>query len=91
MELKEEINSWKYLLHFIDFETCITALPFHKVMRPYEMIGFQWSCYTIKQPGDEPIHSEWLNTDPKFPSFTFAESLMNKVGYAKYLIVVAWG
>jgi len=86
-ELKEEINSWKYPLHFIDFETCITALPFHKGMRPYEMSAFQWSCHTIKQPGAEPIHSEWLNTDPKFPSFAFAESLMNKVGYDGTLLM----
>lgn len=86
-ELKEEINSWKYPLHFIDFETCITALPFHKGMRPYEMSAFQWSCHTINQPGAEPIHSEWLNTDPKFPSFSFAESLMKMVGYEGTLLM----
>lgn len=79
-ELKAELNSWEYPLHFIDFETSISALPFHKGIRPYEMSAFQWSCHTIKQPGAEPIHSEWLNTDPSFPSFAFAESLMNQVG-----------
>jgi hypothetical protein len=79
-ELKDEISTWKYPLHFIDFETSITALPFHKGMRPYEMCAFQWSCHTINQPGAEPIHGEWLNVEPSFPSFVFAESLMEKVG-----------
>lgn len=81
-ELKAEINSWQYPLHFIDFETCVTALPFHKNMHPYEMSAFQWSCHTIKSPGTEPVHAEWLNTDPKFPSFKFAESLMEQIGYS---------
>lgn len=86
-ELKAELKTWKYPLHFIDFETCITALPFHKNMRPYEMSAFQWSCHTIPEPGAEPIHSEWLNTEPQFPSFKFAESLMEKVGYNGTLLM----
>ncbi|MCB9448679.1 MAG: DUF2779 domain-containing protein [Flavobacteriales bacterium] len=80
--LKAEISSWKYPLHFIDFETCVTALPFHKNMHPYEMSAFQWSCHTIKSPGADPVHTEWLNTEPKFPSFQFAESLMQQIGYS---------
>lgn len=81
-ELKSEIDSWEYPLHFIDFETCTTALPFHRNMRPYEMSAFQWSCHTIKSPGAEPIHTEWLNLEPAFPSFVFAESLMQHIGYS---------
>ena len=78
--MKAEMNGWQYPLHFIDFETTITALPFHKGMRPYEFVAFQWSCHTIAKPNTEPIHSEWLNVEPSFPNFKFAESLMNQVG-----------
>ena len=49
-------------------------------MRPYETIAFQWSCHTIKNPGEEPIHSEWINLEPRFPSFKFAEELMKQIG-----------
>lgn len=69
-----------YPLHFIDFETMTTALPFHSGMRPYEMIAFQWSCHTIESPGSEPVHSEWLNTEPSYPDFRFAEALFNQIG-----------
>ena len=79
-DLRNEINSWEYPLHFIDFETAISALPFHKNMHPYEMSAFQWSCHTIPHPGAEPIHNEWINLEPQFPSFKFAESLMDCIG-----------
>lgn len=75
-QLQTEIESWEYPLHFIDFETTLSAIPFHKGMRPYEVINFQWSCHTIENPNDQPIHHEWINLEPSFPSFKFAESLM---------------
>jgi hypothetical protein len=78
--LKHELNSLEYPLHFIDFETTMTALPFHVNMRPYEVVNFQWSCHTIKKAGEESIHSEWIYLEPTFPSFKFAESLMKTIG-----------
>lgn len=69
-----------YPHHFIDFETITTAVPFHKGLRPYEVVAFQWSCHTIESKGAEPVHSEWLNTDPTYPSFRFAESLYKHLG-----------
>ncbi|MCJ7484061.1 MAG: DUF2779 domain-containing protein [Thermodesulfovibrionales bacterium] len=79
-EMKEELNTWEYPLQFIDFETSIPAIPFHKGMRPYELIAFQWSCHTIDRPGAEPAHSEWINLDEGFPNFRFSESLLEKIG-----------
>jgi hypothetical protein len=85
-ELKTVANNLKYPLHFIDFETYTGALPFHKGMRPYELIAFQWSCHTIQKPGATPIHSEWIHTGKmfpnpsEFPNFEFARSLMKQIG-----------
>lgn len=79
-DLMTQLNGWEYPLHFIDFETTITALPFHKGMRPYETVAFQWSCHTIEKKGAEPKHFEWINLEPAFPNFKFAESLMKQVG-----------
>ena len=69
-----------YPLHFIDFETMASALPFHKGLSPYNMFPFQWSLHTIEKSGAKPIHHEYLNTDPGYPGFRFAESLMEKIG-----------
>jgi len=85
--LASELASFKYPLHFIDFETYTGAMPNHKGMRPYEVIAFQWSCHTIKTPGAAPVHSEWIHTGPmfpdpgSFPNFEFAKSLMKQIGY----------
>ena len=78
--LKRELDSLAYPLHFIDFETYLSALPHHKGMRPYEKITFQWSCHSISKPGDDPVHREYLNDTYAFPNFTFAESLRDTIG-----------
>jgi hypothetical protein len=87
-DLSLAIRSFKYPLHFIDFETYTGALPFHKGMRAYELIAFQWSCHTIDSPGATPVHSEWLHTGSMYPhsnslpNFEFARSLMKQIGDA---------
>lgn len=74
------VEEIKYPLHFIDFETSTSAVPYHKGMRPYEQIAFQWSCHTIDSPSAAPRHSEWINLEDAFPSFKFAETLRSAVG-----------
>lgn len=78
--LKEVLAGHPYPLHFIDFEGSRLALPYHTGMRPYEQVGFQWSCHTIRQPGGKIEHAEWLNDQDAFPNFAFARSLMKQVG-----------
>jgi len=79
-QLESVINEFKYPLHFIDFETYTGAIPYHKGMRPYELIAFQWSCHTINYKGAIPVHKEWIHTSNDFPNFDFAISLMNLIG-----------
>lgn len=69
-------------LHFIDFETSRLALPYHKGMRPYGLVAFQWSCHTVDKldaPG-VPRHSEFLNTVDIWPNQSFAQSLREAIG-----------
>ncbi len=79
-ELRTELDSLVYPLHFIDFETYLGAIPHNAGQRPYEIAAFQWSCHTIERPGTEAVHSEFLNTEYDFPNFRFAESLMKQIG-----------
>ena len=78
--MKQELDSFTYPLHFVDFETYTGAMPFHEGMRPFELIAFQWSCHTIDGLGTEPRHEEFIYTDSDFPNFKFAESLMKHIG-----------
>ena len=75
--LKSEIDDWTFPLHFIDFEVHIgSALPFHKGMRPYEPVAFQFSEHQMQQDFSVQHQTEWLMTDPhKFPNFDFVQTL----------------
>ena len=74
--LKSQMNSWKFPLHFIDFETCTSALPFTKGRYPYEQIAFQYSHHTINSNGKIEHKTEYINTEPGlFPNFHFIRQL----------------
>ena len=79
-DLPRILNSFKFPLHFIDFETTAVAVPYHAGMHPYEQVAFQWSCHKLESAGGPLQHSEWINTEDAFPNFQFAESLMNRLG-----------
>jgi len=74
-QLRNLLGNCKYPLHFVDFEACRTAIPYHAGMHPYEQVAFQWSCHTIPTPGAEVVHYEWINIEESYPNFEFARSL----------------
>lgn len=79
-ELREEMDSWKYPLHFIDFETTAVALPFHKNMSPYEGIAFQFSHHTVDEHGNIKHAGEYINTKQGFfPNFEFVRKLKEQL------------
>ena len=74
-ELRNEMNSWTFPLHFIDFETSSVALPFTKGRKPYEQVAFQFSAHTLHQDG-RMEHHEWIDTNRGvFPNFEFVRQL----------------
>ena len=71
-----EMATWKFPLHFIDFETSASALPFHKGRHPYEQIAFQFSHHIYHKNGDIEHANEFLNAEAgMFPNFDFMRSL----------------
>ena len=76
LNLQREINSWKFPLHFIDFETSMAAIPFNKGRRPYEGIAFQFSHHTVQRDGTVAHVGEFLNATPGvFPNYEFVREL----------------
>ena len=74
--LKKEMNSWVYPLHFIDFETSMVAIPFNKGRRPYEGIAFQFSHHVVLKNGQVEHKGEYLNVEPGvFPNYEFIRKL----------------
>lgn len=76
--LKLEINSWKFPLHFVDFETSTVAIPFNKGKKPYEQIAFQFSHHKILEDGSISHETEYINSEAGiFPNFEFIRALRN--------------
>ena len=71
-----EMSKWKYPYHLIDFETSAVALPFHKDMRPYEQVAFQYSHHIIESDGSIRHAGQFLCVEPgAFPNYEFARAL----------------
>lgn len=74
--LAKEIKTWVYPLNFIDFETSAVALPFHKGMRPYEQVAFQFSHHIVDSDGTITHANEYISTKAgEFPNFEFVRQL----------------
>jgi hypothetical protein len=78
--LIQELNSWEYPLHFIDFETTMTALPFNKGRHPYEGIAFQFSHHKVLENGQVLHQGEYLNSSTGvFPNYEFVRALKQEL------------
>jgi hypothetical protein len=78
--INRRFNTFKYPLHFIDFETSMVAIPFNKGRRPYEQIAFQFSHHVMHEDGQYEHAGEWIETTPgKFPNFDFVRALKKEL------------
>lgn len=78
--LRDEINSWVYPLHFIDFETAMLPIPFKKGAHPYQGIAFQFSHHIMDEQGKVSHVGEFLNATPGVdPTLEFARALKSEL------------
>jgi hypothetical protein len=80
--MRQAMDTWRYPLHFIDFETSSVALPFHSGMRPYEQVAFQFSHHVMHADGSVRHQTQFLNAEPgKFPNFEFICALRDALDH----------
>jgi hypothetical protein len=78
--LATEFNSWRFPLHFIDFETSMPAIPYNAGRRPYEGIAFQFSHHVVHEDGHVEHKGQYLNVTPgRFPNFDFIRELKREL------------
>jgi predicted RecB family nuclease len=88
-ELGKELESLKYPLYFMDFESVNPAIPRFSGMRPFDQVPFQWSLHVQRQPEAEPEHYEFLATDVGDPRREFITSLCGALGESGSIVVYA--
>ena len=75
--IKELMDSLKYPLYFIDYETYQLAIPEIEGTRPYQQLLFQYSLHIIKEKGAPIEHKEFLaEIDDSDYIRHFAESMI---------------
>ncbi len=71
------LDSLKYPLYFIDYETCQHAIPEFPKTKPYQQIPFQYSLHIIRNEGGPLEHREFLaDENDENMIRTFAESMI---------------
>ncbi len=69
------LETIKYPIAFLDYETYPSALPRFDNFRPYQQIPFQFSLHVIQNSGAELSHYEFIHTEKTCPDEFFASAL----------------
>ena len=78
--IKNILDSLKYPLYFIDYETCQYAIPEYEGTKPYQQIPFQYSLHIINEDGAPIEHKEFLaEVGDENIIRNFAESMINNL------------
>jgi hypothetical protein len=86
-EIKQELDTLKYPLYFLDYETFNPAIPRFSGFKPYQHIPFQFSVHTLNSPEGELVHKEFLYTGKQDPSKLFLAALQENIGEVGSIIV----
>ena len=74
-ELFNELDRWKYPLHFLDFEAGNYSVPVRKGGAPYQLVVFQYSCHTLREDG-EWEHHQWIDDlNSGYPNYELVRRL----------------
>jgi Domain of unknown function(DUF2779) len=84
--LKASMQSLRYPVHHLDFETFMPAVPRYPGTRAYQALPFQWSNHIEFEDGSLR-HEQYLCTEQRDPREEFAMALLQSVGRAGSICV----
>jgi len=73
--LKQEMQQWRFPLHFIDFETTRVAIPFNRGRHPYSWWRFNSHIISGHQTGALNIRAVSQYERGVFPNYDFVSAL----------------
>lgn len=85
--VQEFLDTLRYPLYFLDFETMQLAIPLYERSKPYDQIPFQYSLHYIETPGGELKHKEFLAESGPDPRRNLAEALCRDIPVNSCVIV----
>jgi len=74
-----EFQKFSYPLYFLDYETCLSAIPVFDHFHPQQHIVFQYSLHKLIQPDANLLHSDFISTVKSDPSQALLEQLHTSI------------
>jgi hypothetical protein len=85
--LQAELGCLQYPLWFLDYETCISAIPQYDGYHPQQQIVFQYSLHRLGQPGGDLQHFSHIAITKGNPSLELLKQLSIDLGHSGTVIV----
>lgn len=79
-KVKEFLDSLKFPLYFLDYETMASLVPYFDGMRPYQQVPFQYSLHVLESQDAELQHFEYLHTENSNPVEGLCKKLQEQIG-----------
>ena len=78
--IQAEFKRFVYPLYFLDYETCLIALPRFDGYHPQQQVVFQYSLHKMNSPDKQVIHTEHLSITQGDPSASLLQQLNKDIG-----------
>jgi len=90
--LRDEMDTWCFPFHFVDFETTSPALPYSTGKSPFDLLAFQFSHHMLHENGEVEHVSEFLHAVPgECPNSLFLDAFSRAMGDSNKGTVFRWG
>jgi hypothetical protein len=86
-KIKEFMDSVKYPLYFLDYETLSSVIPAFDGLSPFQQLPFQYSLHILEKPGAELKHKEYLHKDQTHPAEPLLKRLKEDIGSEGTILV----
>jgi hypothetical protein len=78
--LRFELEKIVSPIYFLDYETCISAVPLYEGYHPQQQVAFQYSLHRLDEPDCLPEHSGFVSVTPGDPTLPLLQHLSADLG-----------
>lgn len=78
--IARQCAQFQYPYYFLDYESCISAIPLFDGYHPQQQIVFQYSLHRVDASGAEPVHTEFVDLEDRDPATLLLPQLMREIG-----------
>ena len=87
VSLKSELQGLRYPIWFLDYETCISAIPKFNGYHPQQQIVFQYSLHKLATPDADLQHAGYIALTDDDPALSLLEHLSTDLGNSGTVMV----